>query len=159
MSKLSQMTINYVSREDRLLFKIITNDFQELSMWFTRRFVSVFWELLNTITTKKEETTQADPEEVKQRISDRFEKEQASQQNQLANKFLNNVNKNPFGDKILLVAKVLVHHLDSDQPVLSFHEADDKGIQVTTNLGLLQGIRRLLVEGAKKGDWQLDLSY
>jgi hypothetical protein len=160
VTQLTQMNLTYVSLEDRLLFNFLTNDFQEYSMWFTRRLVTLLWNILDKLSNDEgDKEDLSNPEEVKDRVEERFKEEQSRQQNKLANKFMNKVTSSPFGERVLLISKLTVQHPKPEETILAFYEEQNTGLQLGLNLALIQALRRLIVEGEKKAQWGLNLEY
>ena len=50
-----QLSMKYISEQDRILFRLGTKNNTEYQMWFTRRFVIILWNSLHTLLSLKTE--------------------------------------------------------------------------------------------------------
>ncbi len=152
-----QMQINFTPLEDRLLFRLNTTGKNEFQFWFTRRYVKLLWTTLQKLLAgTKAAGTHPDPQARKAMLSFRHEKLLAqadfSKQYQQENR-----SQMPLGRQPVLLSKIQVKPGGAGSQVLCLHPETGKGLEIAMNETLLHSFCKLLSDGLRKTDW--DLNY
>lgn len=154
-SRLHQLEIAYQPEEDRLLLKIYTQDYKEISMWLTRRLVKSLWGGLNQIVNQLQENQDKRQQETDQ-VAKQFQKEQEQKQAS-AKQYSTKMTKQVLSESPILVTKVNANPLDKHSVQLAFTDAGGKHVELVANSKILLSLAKLISEAAQKAGW--DLSF
>lgn len=153
-SGIQQLEINYHPVEDRLILKIYTLDLLEFRFFLTRRFTKLLWNALHQLLEEDQKTHVEHAQETAH-IAQQFEKEQKQRQ-PTANKFATKMTKTPMGEAPLLLTKISGKSLGKGILLLKFEDAGNRGFEINADSKIILSLCKLISEGVKKADWDLD---
>jgi hypothetical protein len=158
MSGLYQFELGFDPLNDRMVLRIYTKDFTEFRLWLTRRFVKALWGvLLKLLDGQNKDSTKLEAE--KQRVSESFDDENARKQQSLASKYSTKLSKTPLGPDPILVSRIAAKPTADNRVVLSLQDEKQQSFDLVLDKFMLLGLCKLLSEGVKKTDWDLNLTY
>lgn len=158
MSGLYQFELGYDPLNDRLVLKIYTKDFAEFRLWLTRRYVKALWGvLMKLLKLEEKDMTQMETEKLK--VSESFQDENARRQQALASKYSTKLSKTPLGDEPILVSRIAAKPVENHRVLLSLQDEKKQSFDLMLDNFMLLGLCKLLSEGMKKTDWDLNLPY
>lgn len=181
-TKLSQVELSYDPMEDRIILRLKTQDFAEYRLWITRRYLKMLWPVLQKLLREhqpmqeeldaplsedfaiepkgKDLSPGAVSEAERERVSEAFEKEQSLKQSPLAKQFATEIVTTPLGEKPQLVTQLQVRQEGgTGNYVLCLNSPEGKGFELSLDRPLLLSICKLLSEGLKRTDWDLDYRF
>jgi len=154
MSRLHQLQLAYAPVEDRLLFRLKTQDMTEIRLWLTRRLVARLWQpLLDQLAGNEQVLRQEDPEAKKSVLQ--FQHEQAVAQSNFGQKFEEKVEALPLGTAPILVSKVQIKPGGAGKRTLCFYPEKGQGVELAMDDRLLHSFCKLLADATAKADWAL----
>lgn len=156
MSALHQLTMSYVPEQDRILFRLSTQDKTEYRMWLTRRFVSVLWGALGQTFSKRPELAEIIDHEVKDAVLG-MKHQEAVQQTDFETPVVEDNADITSNTGPLLITGGKVHPGEKVTGI-SFHSSDGADIRFNLNEQLMHAFCHLIVTTTTKADWRLDLS-
>lgn len=157
-----QISVNYVSEQDRCLVRINSHGGEELRLWFTRRLVlGLMPHLTRTAGEQMQQHTGpavlAAPVELqRQQMLVSFQKEADAYQGDYQTPFKAEASALPLGKEPALITEVKLTLLPSGKVDLQLIEkttAQTRNIQLGMTPQLMQGLLHLLGEAMKKSDW------
>jgi len=153
--KIHQMQIVFVPVQDRLMFRLKTTDRAEFKFWFTRRYVKLLWQTLQQILSKTQSGMSADPQTRQAVLS--FQHEQAIARADFATQYQEEPEiRRPLGEEPVLVSKIQMKPGPGNTQVLCLYPEQGQGLEITFNPTLLHSFCKLLADGVKKTDWDLE---
>jgi hypothetical protein len=153
--KIHQMQITFVPVQDRLMFRLNTTDRAEFKFWFTRRYVKLLWQALQKMLSKTQSGMSADPQTKQAVLS--FQHEKALARTDFATQYQEiPESRRPLGDEPVLVSKIQIKPGPDNTQVLCMHPEQGQGLEIAFDPILLHSFCKLLVEGVKKTDWDLE---
>ncbi|UUZ63318.1 hypothetical protein LP414_28645 [Polaromonas sp. P1(28)-13] len=161
-----QVSVSYVSEQDRLLLRINTRDGEELRLWFTRRLTLSLLPVLNTTSADqmKRHTAQASPaaplEVQRQRMLESFQQEAAAYDGDYASPYQEQAQMPALaaaqGIEPMLISEVKITLRAAGQLQLQMFEKlpdQTRNAQVMMDPSLTQGLLHLLNQALKKSQW------
>ena len=164
-----QLSVNYISEQDRILARINTTGGEELRLWFTRRLSLGLWPLLTKVVTEqvaKQEaagSTRITPvatadDQTKQMMAE-FKKEESLQKADFRTPYKDQPAALPLGPEPLLVTEINLSPLANGQLQLNFQEKlpgvqNPRGFQMALEQQLIHGFVHLLERALAQSQWQ-----
>lgn len=153
--KIHQMQITFVPSQDRLMFRVKTTDQTEFKLWFTRRYVKLLWQVLQKMLDRTQTEMSPDPQTRQALLS--FQHEQAVSGMDFATPYQEPAEAiQPLGDEPVLVSKIQVKPGPGKTQVLCLHPEQGQGLEIALDPPWMHSFCKLLAEGVKKTDWDLD---
>jgi len=153
--KIHQMQIVFVPVHDRLMFRLNTTDRAEFKVWLTRRYVKLLWQALQQMLNKTQSGMSADPQTRQAMLS--FQHEKVLAQTDFATKYQEEPEiRRPLGEEPVLVSKIQIKPGPGNNQVLCMHPEQGQGLEIAFDPTLLHSFCKLLVDGVKKTDWDLE---
>lgn len=163
--ELHQLQVAHNHEQDRLLlratFRTEDRQLQEIRAWITRRILVRLWPGIVRALETKVTLEQPQAQHAKQEIVGMAH--QASIQDNVqrggfAKKFEESATARPLGDEPLLI-NTAHFHLSAGRPVrIEFVALGGKRFEIAFSERILHGFCKLLQDGAKLAEWDLDLS-
>ncbi len=162
--KIHQMSVTYLTEQDRILVRINTASAQEMRLWLTRRLLLGLWPLLSKLMTRhllklEAAGTSLDTadEDLKKMLAD-FRKEEFLRDADFDTPYQENQATLPLGDEPLLVTDVDAAPLPNGRLRLGFNErppGTDKprSFQMEMEPKLMQGLMHLLEQALGRSQW------
>jgi hypothetical protein len=163
-----QLSLNYISEQDRILVRINTTAGEELRLWFTRRLTLGLWPMLNRIVAEHVAKQAAvDPasivptanadDQTKKMLAE-FKKEETLQKADFKTPYKDAPAALPLGADPLLVTEVNIAPLPSGQLQLNFSEklpgvTNPRGFQMALESQLIHGFVHLLDKSIALSQW------
>jgi hypothetical protein len=155
-AKLHQLHLAYHPVEDRLLFRMSTQDRAEYRLWLTRRFVQSLWPILMKILETDEQVVHHQDPGTKKTIL-AFQHQRAVAKTDYKKKYDETVTEHPLGSQPLVVSKLAVKMPTGGNPVLCMHTEKGQGVELAMSRELTHSFVRLLADTLAKTDWELNL--
>ncbi len=156
MASMSQMQMHYLEEEDRFLLRMNTVTEEEYRFWLTRRFIQVFYPLLNnTLYSAPEIKRQVDP--VNKDAVFSFQQESAKNQVEYGATFSSTPKTYPLGENPLLISKASIKSNADNGYDLRLSTADDRGLYFSLDQNLLHILTTLILDSLPIANWQLTL--
>lgn len=153
--KIHQMQITFVPSQDRLMFRVKTMDQTEIKLWLTRRYVKLLWQVLQKMLGNTQSGMSPDPQTRQAVLS--FQHEQAVAGMDFATPYQETPEvKQPLGDDPVLVSRIQVKPGPGQTQVLCLHPDLGHGLEIAPDPRWLHSFCKLLADGVKKTDWDLD---
>lgn len=151
---IQQIQASYNPIEDRILFKLYTDNEQQLQAWITRRFLQL---LLPTLQGKHPQSGQAILSQkalaLYQAAAEKCQLEadytapyQAPQQA-----------SEPLGKHPILLTKLTLKGLETDSPLLLLEPGTGPGIQMGYQAELMGALLKVFTQAIDSANWQLSL--
>lgn len=157
MAAMSQMQMHYLQEEDRFLLRMNTVTEEEYRFWLTRRFIQVFYPLLNnTLYASPEIKQQTDP--VNKEAILAFQQEDAKSQVEYDTTFSSTPKTYPLGKRPLLISKASIKTKSENDYHLRLSTFDNKGLHFSLDKNLLHILTTLILDALPIADWQLSLN-
>ena len=152
---LHQMNMVYSQEEDRLLLRITTMDHMEYQLWITRRFLSLFWEVLNKVLNKFEHVDPAnlymDTETQKA-----YQHQKAIEAADFSKKYeaenYTQVNETP-----ILIIGAQVKVISGNVIGIKLDLKNSQTVSFNIPLAMLHALCQMIVSACKTTRWSLDL--
>ncbi|MBA5249534.1 hypothetical protein MNB_SUP05-SYMBIONT-4-1382 [hydrothermal vent metagenome] len=166
-----QMQISYSPQEDRLILRINSKENEEMRLFFTRRIVTSFWDILNqTINHSLEhhpvlndmDNASADlgnesaRQQMQQQMQQQIHHQDIINESDYATPF-NDGNKFPMGETPTLVEKITINAYENGNIKLIFVSDTDKNIDLNLNQSLLHNLSDLLSRVIPSTEWNIGL--
>ena len=163
-----QLSVTYLSEEDRILARINTTAGEEMRLWLTRRLMIGLWPLLSKVTTghllrleAAGSSLDAADDEMKKMLAD-FRKEEFLQNADFQTPYKETEATLPLGEEPLLVTDVDAAPLPNGRLRLSFNEsiparrhgAEPRNFQMEMEPRLMQGLLHLLEQALAQSRWR-----
>lgn len=158
MSGLYQFEMGFDPIHDRLVLKIHTKDFEEFRLWLTRRFVKILWGVIVNLLNKDKKDIN-EMEAAKLKVSESFADENARRQQPLASKYSTKLSKTPLGSEPILISRIAAKAEENHRVLLSLQDEKNQRFDLLLDNFMLLGLCKLVSEGVKKTDWDLNLPY
>ncbi len=156
MTSMSQMQMHYFEEEDRFLLRMNTITEEEYRFWLTRRFIQIFYPLLNTaLYSDPEIKRQVDPVNKDAILS--FQQQNAKNQVEYGSTFSTTPKTYPLGEMPLLISKASIKSNADNGYDLRLSTADDRGLYFSLDQNLLHILTTLILDSLPIADWQLVL--
>jgi hypothetical protein len=154
--KISQFNLQYISLQDRLLLRMNSATAERVEFWITRRYLIALWGvLLQVLGADKDVLNQQDS---------------VNKQSVLAFKRQKNLSgidtKKPFnadpvthwplGDTPLLLSKIQIRRLDTNQQSLWLGDARDVGLALPLSESLPHLLTHLITQTHAHSGWQIE---
>lgn len=155
-SQLHQMQVKFEPLEDRLLFRLSTQNKYEYRFWFTRRYVKILWKALLTMLQNS-----GLPDYGTQQANDAvlsFQHEQIVQGADFEKRFEDNDMHYPLGENPVLVSRVRIKTREDGMQLLCMHPEQGQGIELSMDNSLLHSFCKLLTDAQRSTEWDLDLN-
>lgn len=157
MARLNQIQLRFDPLQDRLLMRMNTTDNAEVRLWMTRRFVKVLWPILQKMLESDAQVSQQQDRQAKDAIL-AFQQEQAVSNTDFKTPYKDEeVQQVLLGEDPILLSKIQLRKGRQDNQILSLYPETGEGVNLTLDTNLLHSFVRLLSDGVRKADWQLDL--
>ncbi|AMO24794.1 hypothetical protein GCM10027034_08440 [Ramlibacter solisilvae] len=166
--KIRQLSVNYVSEQDRLLLKVNTDASEEMRLWLTRRLMVDLWPLLNQQAARQliqQETggvaLQSADEGLKKMLVD-FRKDQFMREADFATPYEDKPATLPLGPEPLLVTDLDVTPQAGGGLQLHFFERrqtpEQRSFRIQMDLKLMQGLVHLIEQALQRSKWSEPLA-
>lgn len=156
MAGIKQINAAYLPAEDRLLLRISSQADEEFRFWLTRRVVAGLLTACGRTVDSWAETMTPDDIPGRELLRD-FKREQLTMQGDFSRVYDPDDKILPLGEAAVLVSGINIQ-LIADGAVLNLGLADGRSMRIQLNVHLFGGFHRILVDSARKAEWQLDLS-
>ncbi|OGR01791.1 MAG: hypothetical protein A2505_10965 [Deltaproteobacteria bacterium RIFOXYD12_FULL_55_16] len=156
MAGINQINAAYLPAEDRLLLRISSQAGEEFRFWLTRRVVAGLLAAFGRTVDSWAETMTPDDIPGREVLRD-FKREQLTSQGDFSRAYDQDDKILPLGEAAVLVGGVNIK-LVADGAVLNLGLADGRNMRLQLSIRLLGGFHRILVDSARKAEWQIDLS-
>jgi hypothetical protein len=154
---LHQMTAEYVPAQDRILFRVNTQDKLEYRVWLTRRLVRNLWGVaVKSFEAKPEVTEQARPQ-VKQAMMS-MQHQQAVQSSNFKQKHDTDTMPAPESETPLLAVATQITQVNDTTIRLTFVTAERKAVNLQLNEDMLHAVCHIMQAAADRAGWDLQLS-
>ncbi len=164
---IKQMSVNYVSEQDRLLLRISTGTAEEIRLWFTRRFTLALLPVLRKSAADQLSrlAPPVDPAaplaDQRQRLLEQFQKEATAYSGDFKTPYAPPA---PSGDASsphvekppLLITEVKITLQKSGQMQVQFVEklpSRNNQVELTVEAQLVQGLLHLLQQAVTRSEW------
>ena len=162
MMNIKQVSVCFVSEQDRILIRISSTQEEELRIWFSRRLtLGLMPVLIEKATTQlKQATAQANvaapPEQQRERLLESFKNEAMAYSADYSKPYKEDATVLPLGPEPLLVTEMQLTLLASGQLQFQMFEklADQsRDLQLDMDPQLTQGLVQLLGQSIKQSQW------
>ncbi|MDB5847682.1 MAG: hypothetical protein JWP29_1434 [Rhodoferax sp.] len=164
-----QMSVTYVSEQDRILLRINTTEGEEMRLWLTRRLMLGLWPGLNQTILGGSSQPQVNApvaDDAARKMVAEFQRQAFLQKSDFATPYTVEDAALPLGPEPLLVSQVQVTPLsrgtDAQQPQLRIHfqekpgtGAPQRGFQLELAPQLSHGLLHLLERALRESQWGL----
>lgn len=145
---LQQMNISYHPNEDRLLFKISTQDNNEFRVWLTRRFTAL---MLKVLSEAMEEhggpQTLASSDDTRERLKQgAFDQDYTNQPNAA----------HPLGENGVLAFRLNFGSTEDGKLNLQLLPEAGEGLNLNLDKSMIYMVHSLLLQGMASSDWNLN---
>ncbi len=162
MNKVHQIQFQYLPIEDRLLLKINTIKKEEYIFLLTRRFVSIFYPVLDKIlhhnSSVSTHTKEVRSELIKIQKEKIFQKADTQTpykgQSTDKNKAQSKPFTHPVGSEAILLAKIS-NYVDKDVHKLKLDPEQGAGVDFVIEQNFIHLLRGLLLKSLEKTNWEL----
>ncbi|MEO5377062.1 MAG: hypothetical protein H7832_04660 [Magnetococcus sp. DMHC-6] len=152
--QIHQLQLIYNPEEDRILFRVNTNNHTEFCFWLTRRFVRrLFPGLQGVLENSGEASIWQDPS-IKKAVLN-FEHEAALMQSDFNTPFQEENLERPMGKSPILITKAQLTPQGEHRHLLSLHPTSGVGIEMGMTSRMLHSFFDLLIKCIKQTDWDL----
>ncbi|MBN2060197.1 MAG: hypothetical protein JW882_07245 [Deltaproteobacteria bacterium] len=149
------MQVIFVPVQDRLMFRLKTSVRTEFKLWFTRRYMKLLWKAVQQMLNNTKAEIISDPYTRKAAIS--WEHEQVLTKVNFQTQYMEEPEiTHPLGEEPVLVSKIQVKKGAGNTQVLCLQPEHGQGLEITFDSTLLHTFCKLLEEGLKKTDWDLE---
>lgn len=155
MTALHQLTMSYDATQDRILFRLATQEKTEYRMWLTRRFVSVLWGALKQSFSTNETLTRIVDKEIKDAVLG-MKHQEAVQKTDFETPAATDTTDVTSNTGPMLVVGGQVHPGDKIT-ALTFKTEQGTDIKFNLNEQLLHAFCHLIVSTTTRANWHLDL--
>ena len=154
---LHQMTAEYVPAQDRILFRVNTQEKLEYRVWLTRRVVKNLWGVaVKSFEAKPEVVEQARPQ-VKQAVMS-MQHQQAVQSSNFGQKHDTSTTPAPDADTPLLAVATQIQEVNKNLLRLTFVTAERKAVNLHLTQDMLHAICHIVQTAADRAGWDLQLA-
>jgi len=154
---LYQMTAEYIPAQDRILFRVNTQDKLEYRVWLTRRLVRNLWGVAVKSFEAKPEVTEQPRPQVKQAVMS-MQHQQAVQSSNFKQKHATNTKPAPESVTPLLAVATQITQVNETTIRLTFVTAEGKAVNLQLNEDMLHAVCHILQTAADRAGWDLQLS-
>ena len=156
--RIHQLQVMFSPEEDRLQFRINTQDKTEFRFWLTRRFVKRLWPGLQQAMTAQARLAADVPVDAAARAAIlHFMHEQAIAETDFATEFRDAPSEMPLGPLPVLVTQARIEPMAEGGYRVGLHPQDRHGIEVVMDPKLLHSFCKLLSDAIGKADWDFPL--
>ena len=150
--KLNQLELSYSPEHDRLILRIGTTTDEIIQLFFTRRFVHVFWPVLQqTISALKSEyIAESASDEPKNKLSGNVSINHNDESFELNAGLLT-------GDEAVLISSFGLNYKNENVTEFSFTGIDRIVVTLNLNRGLIDSLSDLIEQILPKIKWDIDL--
>ena len=153
--KIHQMQIVFAPVQDRLMLRVKTTDRTEFKLWLTRRYVKLLWQALQKMLGRTQPGIIQDSQTKQAVLS--FEHEQALAKMDFKTPYQEGSEVNrPLGDDPVLVSNIQIKPGPGNTQLLSMNTQKGKGVNIALDPNLLHSFCKILADGVKKTDWDLE---
>ena len=157
MSGINQIQMSFLPLEDRLLFRLNTQDSSSFQFWLTRRYVKLLWPVLMSMLIKDEQIAVQQSDAAKKQVLS-FQHEQATQKMDYTQNFKEEPGTQPLGNEPILLSKISIKNRPDGAQLLSIQPEEGQGIDLALDQTLLHSITKLLQDTVAKTDWDIDFN-
>ncbi len=157
MAQLQQIQLVFDPRQDRLLFRVRSDDNSEIRFWLTRRLVKLLWPLMVETLHGHQYIATQQSQAAKEAVME-FQRQQAISNADFATPYQNDAVNLPLGEEPLLASRFQIKGGADNSYILCIHPPQGQGIELALNDALLHSFCALLVNTVKKAEWGLDLT-
>ncbi len=153
---LYQMNGQYRADEDRILFRLKTQNDAVLLFYLTRRFVRLLWPILADFL----KTEYAHREPGRNHLTDAmvdFEREKTLARADFRTPFETAGTHFPLGEKPILLTRILVKKNPNGTPMLCMLPAHGRGMELPSNPRFIHSFRKLVCDLTARARWDLGL--
>ncbi len=164
---IKQMSVNYVSEQDRLLLRISTGSAEEIRLWFTRRFTLALLPVLRKSAAEQLSrlAPPVDPAaplaDQRQRLLEQFQKEATAYSGDFKTPYAppaagGDASSPPAETPPLLITEVKITLQKTGQMQVQFVEKlplQNKQVELTVEAQLIQGLLHLLHQAVTQSQW------
>jgi len=157
---LYQMTAEYVSVHDRIVFRVSTQKRVEYRLWLTRRLVKDLWGVaVKAFELEPEVAQQAHQPGVKKAVMS-MKHQEAVQSGDFSRKHDTRTVKPPEIEQKqpLLAISAEINQTDTETTRLTFHTAERKDVSLNLTSKMLHAVCHLLQQASDNAGWDLKLS-
>ena len=161
-----QLQLSYSDKQDRLVFRFNTTEKEEVSFYFTRRYVMTLWpalvQLLELTTDDQSPTQQSTADmpapstSLSKRVQLDFEHTQAITDTDYVKSY-KQAETLPLGEQPALIIKSRLKLVANKLIEIEFISIDDLSVKVSFTKAMLHNFCNMLVQVEAKTDWQLTL--
>ena len=154
---LHQMTAEYVPAQDRILFRVNTQEKLEYRVWLTRRVVRNLWgAAVKSFEAKPEVTEQPRPQVKKAMMS--MQHQQAVQSSNFKQKHATDTKPAPEANTPLLAVATQITPINDKTLRLTFLTAERKAVNLHLTEDMLHAVCHIMQTASDRAGWDLQLS-
>ena len=153
MATITQMQVRFEPGEDRLMFRVRSDDGSELRFWLTRRYLRLAWPLLRERLDDAPLALGGSVEARREIAS--FEHESALESADFDTPFEHEATALPLGDAPVLLTRFSLRDRGEAGVVVSLHPARGHGIELALSRPLLHSFCKLVSDAARAAEWEL----
>ena len=160
MGQLKQLNFSFHAMEDRLLFRIRTDEdgaATEYRFWMTRRFVRLIWKALEEILEAEATVNPLVPPDGRDAFI-KFQQEAALTNADFQTPYSNEEAQSRFGPAPLLLHGFRITKGSNGTFALLLQTATDQSITLNLNETLVISVRKLIAEEVRRAEWDVPLT-
>jgi hypothetical protein len=154
---LHQMTAEYVPAQDRILFRVNTQEKLEYRVWLTRRLVRNLWGVAVKSFAAKPEVSEQPRPQVKQAMMS-MQHQQAVQSSNFKQKHATDTKPAPDAETPLLAIATQITQINKTTIRLTFVTAERKAVNLHLTEDMLHAVCYIMQTAADRAGWDLKLS-
>jgi hypothetical protein len=154
--QLHQMTVEYQTNEDRILFRVVTKGHTEFRVWLTRRVVASLWKpVIETFAAQPDIQAQA-AAPVKQAVMS-IKHQQVVQNSDFTQK--HDPEARPAATNVTPMLAVAVECVEQDkgQIRLTFKTSENRDVNLNINQEMLHAFCHLVRQAVDRAAWGVDV--
>ncbi|MCP4329057.1 MAG: hypothetical protein GY791_11535 [Alphaproteobacteria bacterium] len=156
---LSQISVAFVTAEDRILFRFSTRDDKVYQFHLTRRFVlQGMWPAIEKLLMTNPEVRKVEDEEHKKAMMS-FQHEGMVDEKSFTKEFHVEGKESPLGDEPVLVTGLEATRKDDDLFVLKFKFRKRGEATLRLDNRLMHNVCKLLIDAVESADWDAKIGF